>query len=499
MTPAEKKLKDYLNEIAFYDTTTRLIQWDIATKAPKNGIPRLIETLSYFSTKMFELETASEYGELLETLAQPREYDQLDEAMKATVTRFRKKYQENRRIPQDFYTAFVDASAQSRQAWQEAKQKQDYSIFCPHLQKMIDMQKQMTLYRYPGEDVYEAMLNQFEEGMDSATIDRLFDELKSELVHFVREIARQPQPDPAVFRGHYDKDAQSHLQDFLLDYIGFDHECGATGETEHPFTDSISSRDVRVTNHYNEEEAINAMFSAIHEGGHAIFDQNIDPDYAGTALAQVESMGLHESQSRFFENILGRNINFWKPIYGKLGEYLPKFREIPLEQFEREINRVQCSMIRTEADEVTYAFHIILRYEIERAIFRDGVTAEQLPALWNQKMEELLGIRPANDAEGILQDVHWSDGAFGYFPSYLLGTIYDGMYLEAMEKELGSVDDILAQGRIREITGWLNEKIHRNGSRYTSKEVIRRLCGQEISARPIIRYFKEKYTRIYQL
>lgn len=210
-------------------------------------------------------------------------------------------------------------------------------------------------------------------------------------------------------------------------------------------------------------------------------------------------MGVHESQSRFYENILGRNINFWKPIYEKLGELLPQFKNVTLEAFEREINRVENSMVRTEADEVTYCFHIILRYEMEKAIFYDHVPVEKLPELWNQKMQEYLHITPKNDAEGILQDVHWSDGSFGYFPSYLLGSIYDGMYLEKMEEELGSVDEILADGRIGEITKWLNEKIHWYGSTRTPKEVIAAVCGKEVSAQPLVRYMKKKYTRLYGL
>ena len=210
-------------------------------------------------------------------------------------------------------------------------------------------------------------------------------------------------------------------------------------------------------------------------------------------------MGVHESQSRFYENILGRNKNFWLPIYDKLGELLPQFKEITLDEFYHEINHVRNSLIRTEADEVTYCFHIILRYEMEKAIFRDHVPVAKLPELWNEKMKEYLDIVPANDSEGILQDMHWSDASFGYFPSYLLGSIYDGMYLEELEKELGSVDELLAAGKIGEITKWLNRKIHWYGSTRTPKEVIANVCGKEVSAEPLIRYFKEKYSKLYDL
>lgn len=210
-------------------------------------------------------------------------------------------------------------------------------------------------------------------------------------------------------------------------------------------------------------------------------------------------MVVHESQSRFYESIPGRNRNFWVPVYGKLCELLPQFKEVSLDEFYREINQVENSMIRTEADELTYCFHVILRYEMEKAIFREHVPVEELPALWNQKMQEYLQITPANDAEGILQDTHWSDGSFGYFPSYLLGSIYDGMFLEAVEAELGSVDELLADGRIGEITKWLNEKIHQYGSTRLPKDVIAAVCGREVSAKPLIRYFKKKYSDIYGL
>lgn len=285
----------------------------------------------------------------------------------------------------------------------------------------------------------------------------------------------------------------------LLDYIGFRKDAGSVGETEHPFTLNFSSRDVRVTNHYYEHDPLSSIFSAIHEGGHGIFEQNVNPDYDNTVAGSCRYMGLHESQSRFYENILGRNKNFWLPIYDKLGELLPAFKKIPLDDFYQEINHVKNSLIRINADEVTYCFHIILRYEMEKAIFRDRVPVAELPALWNQKMQEYLQITPTNDAEGILQDMHWSDGSFGYFPSYLLGSIYDGMLLTTIREELGDVDELLRDGKIKEITAWLNQNIHWYGSTCKPKEMIMEVCGKEMSAEPLIRYFKEKYTEIYHL
>lgn len=491
--------KSYLNEINQYDHVATLLHWDMETSAPKLGQAAHIDALTHFSTKSFAMGTSERLGEMLDALAAPGEYEALSATWKFIVKRMKRDFDRNKRIPAKFFENYVRAQAESGNAWKEAKNASDYSIFEPYLKKMIAMTEEMTGYTDPGKEVYDALLNQYEEGMDSATIDRLFEELKKELVPLVQKILAKPQPDDTAFHTYADPDAQKKVQRMLLDYIGFSWDAGAVGETEHPFTLNFSSQDVRVSNHYHEYEPLSAIFSAIHEGGHGIFEQNVNPDYDNTVAGSCRYMGVHESQSRLYENILGRNRNFWLPIYEKLGEFLPQFRAISLDDFYREINHVRNSYIRTEADEVTYCFHIILRYEMEKAIFRDHVPAEKLPALWNQKMKEYLQIVPGNDAEGILQDMHWSDGSFGYFPSYLLGSIYDGMYVDTIEAELGPIDDILAEGRIGEITQWLNEKIHRYGSTRTPREVIENVCGREVSAEPLVRYFQKKYTAVYGL
>lgn len=499
MSELEKKLKDFLELKKQYDHVTTLLYWDMETGTPKLGQQAHVDALTYFSTKSFEMGTSDELEQMLQALSEPKEYEALDDTMKFIVTRMKRDMDKDKRIPKELFEAFVRAQAEAGNAWRDAKNASDFSMFAPHLEKMIKMRKEITGYTDPGKEIYDALLDNYEEGMDTETIDHLFGDLKKELIPLVKQILAAKQPDDSKFKGHYDVDAQKKVQNLLLDYIGFSKDAGSVGETEHPFTLNFNSKDVRVSNHYYEEEPLFAMFSAIHEGGHAIFEQNVNPAYDNTVAGSCCYMGVHESQSRFYENILGRNKNFWLPIYDKLGELLPQFKEITLDEFYHEINHVRNSMIRTEADEVTYCFHIILRYEMEKAIFRDHVPVAKLPELWNEKMKEYLDIVPANDAEGILQDMHWSDASFGYFPSYLLGSIYDGMYLEELEKELGSVDELLAAGKIGEITKWLNQKIHWYGSTRTPKEVIANVCGKEVSAEPLIRYFKEKYSKLYDL
>ncbi|MCD8119546.1 MAG: carboxypeptidase M32 [Lachnospiraceae bacterium] len=491
--------KNYLEKMNRYERASSLFYWDMRTATPKQGMDGMIDAVTFFSSEAFAMATSDELGGYLDALAAPEEFGKLDDTWKFIVKRMKREFDRDRRIPADVYEAYIRAQAESESAWEEAKRKSDYSLFAPHLKKMIDFTKEITGYTDPDKEIYDALLDQYEEGMDSATIDRLFEELKKDLIPLTDKILRAEQPDDSAFQGYFDPDAQRKVQMMLLDYIGFRKSAGTVGETEHPFTMAFSSKDVRVTNHYYENMPLSSVFSAIHEGGHGIFEQNVNPDLDNTVAGSCRYMGIHESQSRFYENILGRNRNFWVPIYGKLGTLLPQFADIPLDDFYWEINHVRASLIRTEADEVTYCFHIILRYEMEKAIFRDNVDVNELPKLWNEKMQEYLHITPANDAEGILQDSHWSGGSFGYFPSYLLGSIYDGMYLDAMEAELGPVDEILADGRIAEITHWLNEKIHRYGSTRTPKEVIAAVCGKEVSAEPLVRYFTKKYEKLYRL
>ena len=499
MSETLEKFKQYLDKMKKYEHVNTLLYWDMKTGVPKLGQAGHVDAVTYFSTESFAMATSPELSGMLKTLSQPEEFSELSDTMQFIVTRMKRDMDKDSRIPKERYEAFVRAQAESENAWEEAKAAADFFVFAPHLEKMIALTEELAGYTDPGRDVYDVLIDKYEEGMDAKTVDRLFGELKEGLIPLVKKILAAGQPDDAKFQGFFDVDAQRKVQDMLLSYIGFSREAGAVGESEHPFTLNFSSRDVRVTNHYYEHAPLFAVFSAIHEGGHAVFEQNVNPEYDNTVAGSCRYMGIHESQSRFYENILGRNRNFWLPIYGKLQELLPQFRDISLDEFYREINHVRNSFIRTDADEVTYCFHIILRYEMEKAIFLEHVPVEELPGLWNRKMQEYLGITPSDDAEGILQDMHWSGASFGYFPSYLLGSIYDGMFLEQLEAELGPVDELLASGRILEITKWLNEKIHRYGSTRKPKEVLAAVCGREVTAEPLLRYFMKKYTEIYHL
>lgn len=493
------ELKELLKVKEKYDRAVTLFSWDMQTITPEKGFKGHADALAYFSMQSFKIQNSDKMNSLLTELSNDNVYNKLDDTWKFIVKRMKRDIDKTRNIPEEFYEEYVRAQTESGNAWKKAKRESDFSIFAPYLEKMISLTKKKAEYTDPGKEVYDVLLDQYEEGINSEEIDGLFEDIKRELIPLLNKVMEAEQPDDSIFKGRYDINAQKQVQKLLLEYIGFSFEKGAVGETEHPFTINFSSKDVRVTNHYYEDNAINAMFSAIHEGGHGIFEQNVNPDFDCTVAGSCSYMGIHESQSRFYENILGKNINFWIPIYEKVQDLLPTLKNISLEQFYHEINHVRKSLIRIDADELSYGFHIIVRYELEKAIFRDNVSVDELPELWNKKMNEYLQITPEKDAEGILQDTHWGDGSFGYFPTYLLGSIYDGMYLETIEKKMGCVDNILKEGNIKSITKWLNTNIHQYGNTRLPKEVIKNVCGCNITAKPLIEHFTKKYTQLYKL
>ncbi|MCR5671255.1 MAG: carboxypeptidase M32 [Butyrivibrio sp.] len=494
-----EQYKEKNRELNHLSHAVALMNWDLMTGAPEGAKEKLADSLTYFSTESFKKSTSDDYYNLVCELSKPEEFEKLDDVMKFDIARTKRDLDRMRRVPASFYEEHVRTMSASSIAWPAAKQNNDWNSYKEPLKKTIESVKKMQEYTHPGEEVYNTLIDTYEEGMTCEIIDKVFAELRQELVPLVEKVTSAPQPDHKLFSMKVPAHKQAELCKFLVEYMGMDMNRFAQAESEHPFTTNMNLDDVRITNHYYENEVIAAIFSAIHEGGHALFEQNVDHKYEGTCGSIINYMGLHESQSRFYENILGRNINFWKPIWPKVLEIVPELKDVTLEQFHKEICHVENSFIRTEADELTYCLHIILRYEIERDIFRNGVSVDELPALWNKKMQELFGITPSTDSEGILQDMHWSDGSFGYFPSYLLGSIYDGMFLEAIEADLGSVDEILAAGDIKKITGWLGKNIHQYGSTRISGEVLKEVCGKELSAQPLIKFFKKRYTEVYGL
>ncbi|GKU79375.1 carboxypeptidase M32 [Paenibacillus sp. L3-i20] len=497
---ALNKFKETIHKIKSYEEALGVLYWDLRTGAPKKGMDHRSEVIGSLSGDMFKLSTSPELGEWLSTLEEKSTYSELTEIDQRLVLETRKDYDRSVKIPPKLYQEYVILSSQSESKWEEAKEANDYASFQPYLEKVIDYTNQFIDLWGAKETRYDTLLDQYEPGMTVAQLDGIFGGLRSQLVPLAAAIAASPhQPDTSFLRQKFDKTAQKEFGLYILNQMGYDFEAGRLDESAHPFATGLTPGDVRITTRYQEDDVTNALFGTIHEGGHALYEQNIMKSLIGTTLCTGTSMGIHESQSLFWENIIGRSRPFWDSYYGELQKKFPGQLDASVDQFYRGNNIVQPSLIRIEADELTYSLHIIIRYEMEKLIFNGGAKAADLPAIWNEKYKEYLGITPPNDAKGILQDVHWSGGAFGYFPSYSLGYMYAAQIADTMEREIDGMWSLVGGGNLLPIKEWLSDRIHKYGKMRTPSELIQSISGKPLDPQHLVTYLTKKYTDIYKL
>ena len=478
-----EKLIKYLNEINEKRTINSILSWEVDTISPAKSIDLYIDMITKMSSEIHEMATSDKYIDLLNDFINSDEFNKLEEHKKRYFLNLKDEYEEEKRIPKDFYKEFVKQRTTAKVKWTEAKEKSDYSIFKPYLEKNIEMTKEYYKYKKPDYDnLYDAMLSDYEKGIKSEDIDRLFDELKTGIIPIIKNL----KPKKLDKLSKLDQETEFKIARYLLNYIGFDNERGALGNYTHGYTSTISKNDVRIA--YEAKDIIDLATTIIHEGGHGIFEQRQADEFSELNICDNNLLALHESQSRFYENILGRNKNFWIPIYDDIKKMANL--DLTLDEYMDYLNDAKPSLVRIYADELTYCLHIIIRYEIERDIFNGNITnLDELPEIWNKKYYDYLGVTVKEDKEGILQDTHWSDASFGYFPDYLLGTILDGMLYE----KIGNVDELLRTNKIKEITKFLNENIHKYAGTYNIFEVAKRVCGKELETKSIISYFEKKY------
>ncbi|UQZ46424.1 carboxypeptidase M32 [Bacillus sp. PK3-037] len=493
----EKEFFDLLKRISHYREAVALMHWDSRTGAPKNGSEDRAESIGQLSTDIFNIQTSDRMKELIDALYE--RFDDLAEDTKKAVELAKKEYEENKKIPEAEYREYVILCSKAETAWEEAKGKSDFSLFAPYLEELVEYNKRFIEYWGYEEHPYNALLDLFEPGVTVKVLDQLFSELKEAIIPLIKQVsASENKPDTSFISEVFPKEKQKELSLYFLQELGYDFDGGRLDETVHPFATTMNRGDVRVTTRYDEKDFRTAIFGTIHECGHAIYEQNIDEALSGTNLSDGASMGIHESQSLFYENFIGRNKHFWTPYYQKIQEASPEqFGNISLDDFVRAVNESKPSLIRVEADELTYPLHIIIRYEIEKAIFSNEVSVEELPSLWNQKYQDYLGITPSEDAEGILQDVHWAGGDFGYFPSYALGYMYAAQLKHKMLDDLPEFDTLLERGEFHPIKQWLTEKVHIHGKRKKPLDIIKEATGEELNVRYLINYLQNKYSNLY--
>lgn len=491
-------LKEYLKKLEYLTSSIALIQWDSMVNMPSKAIRYRSEILGYLSEKKYKMSTSKKIKQYIDFFSDLKD---LDNITKRTIKKISKEYYKNKKIPKEEYKQYVIAGTISGAAWENAKINKDFEIFEPHLKKMVEYNQKFAEYWGFKENRYDALLDIYEPGITTEKLDVVFNNLKDAIVDLLNKIKDSDNsPNIEFFIGNFPRKDQEKFAKEIMYSMGYDYEyAGRIDESTHPFTTNFGNKDVRITTHYYENDFRPALFSCIHEAGHAIYEQDIPDSLQGTLLAEGASMGIHESQSRFYENIIGRSKYFWKFFYKKALEKFPQFKDISLEDFYRGINFVETSLIRTEADELTYSLHIIIRYEIEKLLINGDISVHELPSIWSKKYKDYLGVEPKNDAEGILQDIHWSDGSFGYFPSYALGNLYGAQFFNKMKKDISDIYEQVSIGNFTVIHNWLKENIHKYGSIYKPTELIKKVTGEELSEKYFIKYLNAKFKEIYKI
>ena len=487
----------YQQTKAAYNHALSLMSLDASTAAPSESWEGRGRTMGVMSQITYELETDPAIGEWLSVLE--ANSSELTPQNRREAEVIRKGYDMTRKIPADEYVAYSVLLNDAQNAWEKAKKQNDFAAFAPYLEKIVDYNRKFAGYYDPDKKPYDALLNEYEEGMTMETLDAFFAQLREAIVPLVAKIQSVRQIDDSFLNQKYPIALQRQFSDYLMEVLGLDRRHCGLAESEHPFTLNFNNKDVRITTHYYEEHPTFSIFSVIHEGGHALYELGAEDCYNFTALTGGVSMGIHESQSRFYENIIGRSEAFVHTIFPKLKELFPgQLQGVDETMFYRAVNKAQPSLIRTEADELTYANHVMVRYEIEKQLIGGTLKVKDVPAEWNRLYKEYLGVDVPNDREGCLQDSHWSGGAIGYFPSYALGSAYGAQMLHKMQEEIGDIYADVAKGDLSRVTAWLREHIHRHASFKKPGLLFEEVCGK-FDAKYYTDYLTEKYTKLYHL
>ncbi len=497
---------DYIKEqtirLNAYNYVGGLIGWDSsATKSPKKGFDKKYQYAGILAGESYKIITDPEFRKVVFEAAGVM--DKIEDVRDlAMVREWKKTIERMEKIPKDEYTAYVEFLGKSEMAWEDAKDKNDFDGFKPYFEQVFAYQRRFAdYYGYEGHP-YNALLEDFEPGMTVEKLDLFFKELREEIVPLLKKINEAKTKNPEKFdfiHKMVPKDAQDQFSRKLLEHMKYDLERGFLAESEHPFTNGLTQSDVRITTHYMLNDFASAIFSTAHEGGHGIYEQQQDETLEDRGLRNGASAAFHESQSRMYENVFGRSLEFWIPLYPELQKlYGEALEGVSLESFHRSINTVESSLIRIEADELTYPLHVMVRYEMEKALIENTIAIDDLSKVWNEKMLEYLGIEPPTHSLGVLQDVHWPAGLVGYFPSYALGNAYAAQLLHYMKKDIPVFAE-LEQGNLENLHQWLGEKIHLHGMVYTPDELIVRATGETFNPKYYVNYLKEKYEAIYKL
>jgi len=500
-----KKLMARTKDLLILQSAQDIIHWDMETMMPPKAVELRSRQLALLSSIKHKMSTSPETGKLLNAALAHPQYDALNETQKRNVHLIKKTYDEQTALPEKLVTETARQQAITVNTWKKAKATRNYALLKPELEKLVNLNRktaEILMKVKATATPYDALIDIYEPKMTTATIATTFSQLQKGIAALLEKIQNGPnQPNTTILHRSVPVETQRKIAKALAQTIGYDTASPKAGgridETEHPFTTGYYD-DVRITTHYYPNNFTSAIFSTLHEAGHALYEQGLPQRWKYQPIGTASSSGFHESQSRFTENIIGRSREFWASFLPKLKKIAsPNLMSLELDPFVHAINEVKPSKIRIEADEVTYCVHIIVRFQIERELFANKVEVNQLPEIWNQKYKENLGVEIENDSEGVMQDTHWASGSYGYFPSYALGNVYSGQILARIKEDTQDWRSQLAQGNLKNVKGWLAKNVHDHGNLYDPTELIKKITGKKLDAKPYLEYLEEKYSALY--
>jgi carboxypeptidase Taq len=497
MNPNYQLYHQHLKKVSDIGFAAGVLQWDQETYMPAKGAALRAQQLATLAGLAHEHFTDEKLGKLLDELIKDTS---LSEKEQKNIKQSHKDYYKQKKYSTEFVEEMSRTVSETFQAWHQAKSNNDFKSYAPFLDKLLTLKKKECELLGYEQHPYDAMLDQYEPGAKSADLKVLFNDVKENLVEFVKQIAQKPQNPDAFMFAEYDEQKQWDFSLYLLKQMGYDFEAGRQDKSSHPFTTHFNAHDVRVTTRVNKNDLNEIIWSTIHEGGHALYEQGLPISEYGLPSGEYISLGIHESQSRLWENNVGRSLAYWEYNFPKLKEVFPQnLGDKTALDFYKAMNIVKPSFIRTSADELTYHFHILIRFEIEMALFEGKLAVKDLPEFWNAKYKEYLGIDVPNDTKGVLQDVHWSHGSFGYFPTYSLGSFYAAQFMHTAAQQISGLEEKIKVGDLMPLLEWLRTNVHQYGKQYMAEELCQKISGEKLNFNYFMTYAKKKYSFIYNL
>lgn len=499
--PTIKRLLTYYHEMTMVGKIKAVLDWDLNVNLPPKASPERAQQSAYLAEKTTKLWAQDDFRKILDAASKIK--TKLNEEEQAIVRNIEHEGKYYFKVPSEIIIQKEKVASEAFMNWKEAKEKNDFSLFLPSLKELIKIDQIIAKHLGFTDNPYDALLDLYEPGLTAKSVKETFDKLKPELVALVKKITKSKtyrKDSPLINSKHrYPRPEQERLGRFIMQKMGYDFQAGNVSVSPHPFTIELSRHDIRITTIYKDHDFRDAYTSFMHETGHALYEQGVNPEYTDTPLEGGVSLGIHEALSRFWENMIGKNsgfLGFMMPIFQS--SFPDQLYSITDEEFVRLFHIVKPSFVRIQADEVTYSLHIILRFEMENELLNGKIDVKDAPARWRQKSKELFGSEPPTDSEGVLQDVHWAYGSFGYFPAYAFGNLYGAQFLASMKKEV-DVDSELRNGRLEKVHAWLKDNVHQYGSLYLPKDLIKKATGKPLDYRHFVEYLNKKYSALYHL